>query len=88
MLRLKLYQVKESKYEYPNKVYKVPVKAYFFNHQVGAPFLEHVGKGHDQDDNVDDHPAEHVETMEARYRKEEVCKLLRGYIRGCTRKEM
>ncbi len=29
-----LYKIKEGEYEYPNKVYKVPIQSYFFNHFV------------------------------------------------------
>jgi hypothetical protein len=70
-----LKQVEAGEYENPNKVYKMPVKPRFFNHQVMASSFERSVDRHNKHDNVDDHSREHVESMKTCYCKKEICKV-------------
>jgi hypothetical protein len=70
-----LKQVKTSKYEYPHKIHKVPVKTRLLNHQVMSPAIEVSSPGHDQHNDINDDPGENVESMETCYCKKEISKI-------------
>ena len=67
-------EVIESENENPNEVYKVPVKAGFFNHFVVSALFIGSADRVDPNDNIDDNPAEYVEAVESCYNKEQRCK--------------
>ena len=50
----------------------MPVETGLFHHFVVAPAVEDTARHHEEDDQVDDHPAEHVETVETGDEEEEV----------------
>ena len=87
-----LQKIETSKYEYPNQIYKVPVKTNFFNHQVAAATLVSTCQHIYRNDDIDQYTGEYVETMETGNGKEQVGKLMCGAVlhrkRDITRKKL
>src|SRR4051812_21782441 len=83
VIRLRLHQIVEREYEYPDHVDEVPVQAGVFD-AVGGVLAEH---GPQRDDREDGQPAQDVEAVEAGD-YEEGCRKLRyapGILRqGCA----
>jgi hypothetical protein len=50
----------------------VPVQTGFLDHKVMTPPVKCAVHGHDEHDDIDDHPGEHVKTMETRNGEEEI----------------
>lgn len=67
-----LEEVEASEYEYPNKIYKVPVKTDFFNHFVVAPALVHTIDSVNENKNVEHNTRGNVTAVETGDRKEVV----------------
>ena len=72
---MKLNKVEESKYKDPNKVYKVPVKTYFFNHFIVSSFFKNSDSRLIEDDEINQHPTKNVESVETSNEEEEIEKL-------------
>ena len=69
-----LYQIKEGENKYPNKVDKVPIQAYFFNHFVMAATLVGTQQYIKENNTINNHTWQDVETMESSYKEEKVSK--------------
>ena len=76
MLVNELEEVEAGEYEYPNEVYKVPIKAYFFYHFVVATFFVSAVYNIDQYQNVENNTAGNVCTMETGDGEEKVEELV------------
>ena len=50
-----LNQVEEGEYKYPNQIYKVPIKSYFFNHFIMSSSFISANNHIKKDDDIDDY---------------------------------
>jgi len=74
-------EVEEGEYKDPNEVDKVPVQSGFLHHLVVAAALKHPVQRHQENDDVDDHAGEDVESVESCNEEEEVrVRLLNGVL--------
>jgi hypothetical protein len=61
-----LYKIKAKENEYPNEIYKVPVKTRFLYHFIMTPLIKMTKFGFNVHDDIYNHTTEYVKAMEAR----------------------
>ena len=69
-----LNEVEEGEYKYPDKVYKVPVKAGLFNVFVVPSARVHTCQDIEENNDVDEHPRKDVESVKSGDEEEEIGK--------------
>jgi hypothetical protein len=75
-----LNEVEECKYEYPNKVYEVPVQTNFLHHFIVSSAVVNTGNRIIINQEVQHHTTEYVETVESSNEEEEIGKILRAIL--------
>ena len=74
---MQLDEVKEGKYKYPNKVYKVPVQTNFLYHFIMTSLVKDADHCLVKDDKVDEYPTEYVESMKTSDKEKQCGKIWR-----------